>query len=247
MENAALEIARMADYIEQLKAELQQEKEARKAAEEDLGKEIQARLEAETQLFSMQEEIQDFEQEIREECYTDFDNRLALEMSRWKANMSLELERGEQHWDRKVEVLARGVGVTVASPSDDGDSQFHECEDEKENVLVENLEEENERMRRELGVLKRELGNRTPSRRMPLRERGDPTVGMKTEMAGLGSKMEALSVSPSTNDSIVYDETADIGNMQSRMPKVTATGSPAKKIRRLGGQKWVGVVDGDLL
>lgn len=248
MENAALEIARMAEIIDQLKAELGEEKEARKAAEEDLDKEIQARLEAETQLFSMQDGYQDFEQEIREECYADFDNRLALEMSRWKASMLLENERVEEHWDRKVEVLARGVGVTVTSPSDDSESQVHEGEDDKENVLVENLEQENVRMRRELGVLKRELGSRTPSRRMPLQERGDPAVSMKAEMAGLGSKLEALSVSPSTSDSVVYDETSDIGSIRSHKPKVAATGSPTKKkIRRLGPQKWEGVVDDSLL
>lgn len=247
MENAALEIARMADYIEQLKAKLQEQKEARKAAEEDLRKEIQARLEAETQLFSMEDRLQDFEQEIREECYAEFETHQAVERHRWNANRSLELELGEEHWDRKVEILARGVGVTVTSPRDDSDSQVYEVEDDKENILVENLEQENERMRRELGVLKRELGSRTPSRRMPLQERGDPALGMKTEMAGLGCKLEALSVSPSTNESVVYDETSDIGSIRNCNPKVVTTGSPMKKVRRLGAQKWEGVVDDSVL
>ncbi|KAK6850995.1 hypothetical protein PG987_000629 [Apiospora arundinis] len=163
MENAALEIARMAEMIDQLNL--------------DLSRETEARIAAETHLLSMEDRLQDMEQEIREECYTDFERRLALEMSRWKASLSHELERGEEHWDRKVEVLARGVGViTVAS-----DDEENQGEEDKENVLVENLEQENERLRRELSVLKRELGSRTPSRRAPpagaRRYGGDDEVG----------------------------------------------------------------------
>lgn len=99
MENAALEIARMADIIDQLNAELVREQEAR--------------MEAEAHLMSMEDRVVELEQEIREDCYADFEQRLALEMARWKASLSMEQERGEEHWDRKVEVLARGVGVST--------------------------------------------------------------------------------------------------------------------------------------
>ncbi|TGJ79265.1 hypothetical protein E0Z10_g9493 [Xylaria hypoxylon] len=198
MENAALEIARMADIIDQLNGELTQETEARMAAE--------------AQLMSMEDRIMDLEQEIREECYVDFEQRLAMEMNRWKASLSLEHERGGEHWDRKVEVLARSVGVIVTAPSDEDDVE----NEDKENVLIENLEQENERLRREVGILKRELTSRTPSKRSPLQERGD-LPSTKGDVSSLGGKLEQLRVS---------------------------NGSPTKKVRKLP-KKWESVAMDD--
>ncbi|XXG98602.1 hypothetical protein Hte_004927 [Hypoxylon texense] len=220
MENAALEIARMADIIDQLNGELARESEAR--------------MSAEAHLMSMEDRIADLEQEIREECYADFEQRLALEMGRWKASLSLEQERGEEHWDRKVEVLTRGVGVTITAPSEDeGDNGENE---DKENILIENLEEENERLRREVSVLKRELSGRTPSRRNPLQERGDlPSLRSSGPdvLGGLGNKMEQLRVSGGGEDKKVL--------------KVSSSGSPTKKVRKLPAKKWEGVVGEDEL
>ncbi|KAI8956395.1 P-loop containing nucleoside triphosphate hydrolase protein [Xylaria longipes] len=191
MENAALEIARMAEMIDQLNAELARESEAR--------------MTAEAHLMSMEDRIMDLEQEVREECYADFEQRLAMEMNRWKASLSLEQERGEEHWDRKVEVLARSVGVVVTAPSDEDDLE----NEDKENVLIENLEQENERLRREVTILKRELSSRTPSKRAPLQERDLPST--KGEVSSLGGKLEQLRVS---------------------------NGSPTKKVRKLPPKKW---------
>ncbi|KAI0409098.1 P-loop containing nucleoside triphosphate hydrolase protein [Xylaria palmicola] len=201
MENAALEIARMADMIDQLHAEAARESEARMAAE--------------AHLMAMDDRIMDLEQEIREECYADFEQRLTLEMNRWKASLSHEHERGEEHWDRKVEVLARSVGVVVTAPSDEDDAD----NEDKENVLIENLEQENERLRREVAILKRELSTRTPSKRTPLQERGD-VPSSKGEVASLGGKLEQLKLS---------------------------NGSPTKKMRKLPPKKWDNVaMDDDL-
>ncbi|KAI0025363.1 P-loop containing nucleoside triphosphate hydrolase protein [Xylariomycetidae sp. FL0641] len=212
MENAALEIARMSEVIDQLSGELAQETEARMAAE--------------THLMSMEDRIVELEQEIREECYADFEHRFALEMGRWKASLSLEQERGEEHWDRKVEVLTRGVGVMVTAPSDDGSNDENDNED-KENMLIENLEQENERLRREVAVLKRELSSRTPKQRAPLQERGDvPSKKMPpSDVTGLGGKLEQLRVSGEAD-------------RQERSPRTFSTGSPTKKMRKLPAKKW---------
>lgn len=234
MENAAMEIARMAEMIDQLNSELSRETDARIAAE--------------AHLLSMEDRFQDLEQEIREECYTDFEKRLALEMNRWKASLSHELERGEEHWDRKVEVLARGVGALGVS-----DDEENQGEEDKENVLVENLEQENERLRRELSVLKRELGSRTPSKRAPLQERGDAMVTVKSEMAGLGSRMEALRVTSSGSArSILSDDTnnsianSEAGSMRGKKPRMATNGSPTKKVRKLQAKKWEPIADDDI-
>ncbi|KAI0815582.1 P-loop containing nucleoside triphosphate hydrolase protein [Xylaria sp. FL0064] len=195
MENAALEIARMADMIDQLNADLVRESESRMAAE--------------AHLMGVEDRIMELEQDIREDCYAEFEQRLAMEMNRWKASLSLEQERGEEHWDRKAEVLARSVGVVVTSPSDEDDME----NEDKENVLIENLEQENERLRREVAILKRELSGRTPSRRAPLQERGD-VPSTKGDISSLGGKMEKLRVS---------------------------NGSPTKKVRKLPQKKWEAV------
>ncbi|KAI1101349.1 P-loop containing nucleoside triphosphate hydrolase protein [Jackrogersella minutella] len=211
MENAALEIARMADIIDQLNAELARESEAR--------------MTAEAHLLSMEDRLVDLEVEIREECYADFEQRLSLEMGRWKASLSLEQERGEEHWDRKVEVLARSVGVTVTAPSSDDDDDGEN--EDKENILIENLEEENDRLRREVTILKRELSGRTPTRRAPLQERGDVSSVRSSAssdvLGGLGNRMEQLRMN---------------NGEEKKVLKVSSSGSPTKKVRKLPARKW---------
>lgn len=190
MELAALEISRLADEVESLKAELERESEARNTAE--------------AHLLSLEDRMVELEEVIREDCAAEFEKRLAIEVNRWKACLAAEVERGGEHWDRKVELLERGlVGV--------------EGEEDKENVLVEGVEEEMERLRRENAVLRRELGQRSPSKRVPLKEREDVLKGGDVE--SLGSKMERLRVSGESAKG--------------------RSGSP-KKLRRLPARKWEG-------
>ncbi|KAL3961255.1 hypothetical protein ACCO45_002778 [Purpureocillium lilacinum] len=149
MEIAALEIARMSDEIDQLRDEVETQTDARNVAE--------------AHLLSMEDRLLDLEAAIRDECATEFEQRLALELARFKASLALEQERSEEHWDRKVDVLERGLDAGGLD-ADGGDA-------DKENVLVEDLAQEVERLRRENAVLKRELAGRTPCRRAPLAER----------------------------------------------------------------------------
>lgn len=200
MELAALEIARMSEEIDILRGELAHESEAR--------------MTAEAHLLSMEDRLLDLEQCVREDCVAEFETRLAVELSRWKANLAVEQERGEEHWDRKIEVMERGLGfgIVVTAPGDE--------DEDKENILVENLEQENERLRREVLVLKRELAGRSPSRRMPLQERDD--FAQQGEVGSLDNKMARLRVS---NESIA--STRSTGS----------TGSP-KKMKKLGTKRW---------
>ncbi|KAI1382993.1 P-loop containing nucleoside triphosphate hydrolase protein [Hypoxylon trugodes] len=223
MENAALEIARMADIIDQLNAEVARESEARMAAE--------------AHLMSMEDRVADLEQEIREECYADFEQRLALEMGRWKASMLLEQERGEEHLDRKVEVLARSVGVvTVTAPSSEEDDLENE---DKENILIENLEQENERLRREVAILKRELSGRAPSKRSPLQERGDVPSTRSSTATGAGAGNDSLGNLRSSMEQL------RMNGEDKKVLKVASNGSPTKKVRKLPAKKWEGVAAGD--
>ncbi|KAM0278609.1 hypothetical protein ACHAQH_005083 [Verticillium albo-atrum] len=197
MEHAALEIARMQEEINHLHQELDVERDARVAAE--------------AHLLSMEDRMLELEQTIREDCAAEYESRYDLEVARWKATMQAQQERGEEHWDRKMELFERGLG-----PHDDDE----EGGEDKENVLVEDLEQENERLRREMGVLKRELMGRSPTRRQPLHERDD-FGGRNGDVGagGLGRKMEQLRVSNASNSSV-------------------ASGGSPKKMRRLPAKRW---------
>ncbi|KAM0234557.1 hypothetical protein ACHAPO_006450 [Fusarium lateritium] len=201
MEVAALEIARLSEEADQLREEVDRQAEARFAAE--------------AHLLSMEDRMLDLEAAIREECANEFEQRLALEMARWKNSMSIEQERTEEHWDRKIEVLERGLAT-----DEDGD---------KENVLIEDLEEEVDRLRRENGILKRELASRSPTKRRPLEEREDfaapatkPPRGdaRGDSVTNLGRKLERMRV----------------GGEKAK-PVPVGSGSP-KKMRKLGTKKW---------
>ncbi|KAL2758810.1 hypothetical protein ACRALDRAFT_1075233 [Sodiomyces alcalophilus JCM 7366] len=227
MEHAALEIARMQDDINNLHAELDREREAR--------------VTAEAHLLSMEDRMLDLEQTIREDCAAEYEARFDLEVARWKASMAVQQERSEEHWDRKMELFERGLDDDDAA-HDDGDAGD---DDDKENVLVENLEEENERLRRELAVLKRELGARSPTRRMPLHERDDYSGGGRSNadvyggrgaLGSLGRKMEQLRVSNSSVASSVASANTTAANTTATT--ATSTGSPKKTMRKLATKRW---------
>lgn len=200
MEIAALEIARMSDEIEQLRGEIEVQSEARIAAE--------------AHLLSAEDRMIDIEAAVREECALEFEQRLAVELARFKASMQIEKERHEEHWDRKVDILERSL-----------DSGTFEEDFDKENVLVENLTQEVERLRRENTILKRELSSRSPSKRKPLEERedfsmaGDPTPKLKSDsVSSLNRKLERLKVGDG--------------------PRLHANPGSPKKVRRLVARRW---------
>ncbi|KAK2046100.1 kinesin motor domain-containing protein [Colletotrichum somersetense] len=205
MEHAALEIARMQEEITNLHIELDNEREAR--------------VSAEAHLLSMEDRLLDVEQIVREDCMAEFDARFEMELARWKATLAAEQEKGEEHWDRKMELFEKGLGVTLAEDDNAGE--------DKENLLIEDLEDENERLRRENEILKRELAARSPTKRKPLQERDDFS-GCKagTGVSNLGQKMEQLRVS--------NESTSGTGS----------SGSP-KKMRKLATRRWETVADGE--
>jgi hypothetical protein len=148
--------------------------------------------------------------------------------------MQVEMERGEEHWGRKIEVFERSMGASLA-----GHGQGSDDED-KENVLVENVSQENERLRRENEILRREVAGMSPTKRMPLQERGSDAGSPRPARAarggggggddeGLRLRLEKLCV----ND--------DQGSVRGSVGSV----SP-KKMRRLPTKKWNAVADDDL-
>lgn len=219
MEAAALEIARLSEEAEYLRQALDSERAARQ--------------EAESHLLSMEDRMIELEQVIREDCTNEFEQRLDIEMARWRATMQVEMERGEEHWGRKIEVFERSLGMQVNGDEDEED-------EDKENMLVEDIHQENERLRWENDALRREIAGFSPTKRMPLQERsseaglgartrptpaetGSPRTP-RTTRSGAGTR----GVAPSVRGSRLTGRTTgdDEHNLLSRMERLRVSDAP---------------------
>ncbi|KAH6855573.1 P-loop containing nucleoside triphosphate hydrolase protein [Chaetomium sp. MPI-CAGE-AT-0009] len=240
MEAAALEISRLAEEAEYLRQALDAERAARH--------------EAESHLLSMEDRMIELEQAIREDCTNEFERRLEIEMARWRATMQVEMERGEEHWGRKIEVFERSMGVAGGGGGAGSDCEGLDSDEDKENVLVEDVHQENERLRKENEALRREVAGMSPTKRMPLQERGSD--------AGMAARGKAVA-GPETGSPrpgrVTRGGTGagdDQGSLLVRLEKLrvsdaqgsargsASSGSP-KKVRRLPAKRWNAVRDDD--
>lgn len=220
METAALEIAAQAETIARQAEEMEYLRSC-------LAAEQAARQETQAHLLSMEDRMLELEQEIREDVVDELERRFEAEFAHWRAAAQAEAERREEHWDQKVEILVRGGG-------EEGDGDDEGEGEDKENVLVEDMAGENERLRRENEVLRRELAGMSPTKRMPLRERGSEAEGLRGSGAkDLQRKMERLRVSDENTEG-----RGSAGSVRS--------GSPTKKVRKLAGKRWDSMEDDDL-
>jgi hypothetical protein len=215
MEIAALEIARMSEEIDGLRAELLSEQ--------------QRRLECEAHLESLSDRAEEIEAEVREECYLELENKLESEMRKWKMVWEGERERGDVHLDRKLEIYTRSMDSAVEG-------------EDKENAfsgpgVIEDLEMENERLRREVELLRREVQGRSPSKsqnqRMPLRESRTHRSTSKGPFHGVGVVEVGRDL-----------EEMRIGDGRLGVP---GQGSPTKRVRKLTARKWDLMDEGELL
>ncbi|KAL1842117.1 hypothetical protein VTJ49DRAFT_5996 [Mycothermus thermophilus] len=239
MEAAALEIARLSEEVEYLRRALDAERAAREQAE--------------AHLLTMEDRMIELEQAVREDCTAEFEQRLEIEMARWRATLQVEMERGEEHWGRKIEVFERSMGI-VNTGDDDADDE------DKENVLVEDASQELERLRRENELLRREVADLSPTKRLPLRERGsDASVALaRASRQGAADRGSPRTVSRSTRGggpSAPLDDEASLllkleklrvsDNQASGRGSTTSGGSSPRKVRRLPGKRWNAAGDDD--
>jgi len=202
MEIAALEIARMSEEIDGLRSELLMEQERRL--------EVEAHLESSR--AESEHRVEEKETEVREECYLHMEQRLQQEMQRWKATWALEQELGDEHLDRKLDILTRGIGAG-------GDDKENEAAYHVEQDLV----DENERLRREVALLTRQLQLRSPSHKSA-RQAG--RAGSPLQELSMSHDMEGLRISSSSS--------------------INTQGSPLKKVRQMTERKW-NILDEDEL
>ncbi|KIX99805.1 uncharacterized protein Z520_04441 [Fonsecaea multimorphosa CBS 102226] len=132
-----------------------------KLAEEEI-----QRTEAELKLQAAEEKLAVMEQEVREECWTEMEERLDEEKERWRAAWEQEKLRGEAYVDGKLEILEKTAKITIH-------------EDAPGDGRIEELERENESLRAKLRALQQEIQTKSPTKK----PRG--TTASKSPIKGL--------------------------------------------------------------
>jgi hypothetical protein len=135
LEIALSEVARLSEEVDILSIQLQEERSRREAAEA-CWQASEVRMES-------------IEQEIRDECYSEMEVRLDGERRRWKGAWDEEADRSDEHFDKKIDILTRGINI-------------HEDPEPTEDERMRELEDENEALRRKVEMLEREQQLRSP-------------------------------------------------------------------------------------
>ncbi|KAI4129603.1 MAG: hypothetical protein LQ341_006551 [Variospora aurantia] len=197
VEMAFSEIARLGEEVEILGVKLNEEESRRREAEEAWQK--------------AEDRAEEIERIVRDECWDEMERKMAEERRRWMGAWGDEADRSDEHLDRKLDILTRGIQI-YEDPTDN---------DER----VAELETENERLRRQLDSLEREINARSPTTR-PSKKAAPLTTPRKSVGNGeddLGTtlfKLNAMNLSP-------------------KEPKASPIGkTPGKKIRKLTTRKW---------
>jgi hypothetical protein len=138
LEAASNEIMRLNDEMDILSIQLTEETARRQTAE--------------TCLQASEERMLIREQEIRDECCEEMEQRIANEIRRLKLAWDEEADRNDEHLDRKIDILARGI-------------QIYEDPEPTAEERVTELESENESLRRRIEGLQRELLGKSPTKK----------------------------------------------------------------------------------
>ncbi|KAL8728374.1 MAG: hypothetical protein Q9166_005418 [cf. Caloplaca sp. 2 TL-2023] len=195
VEMAFSEIARLTEEVEILGVKLGESEGRRREAEEGWQR--------------AEERAEEIEREIREECWEEIERRMGEERRRWLGAWGEEADRNDEHLDRKLDILTKGI-------------QIYEDPIERTELVTE-LEAENEQLRRRLDVLEREINSKSPTQ--PSKKAPQLTTPRKRLSSGddeLGTtlfKLNAMSLTP-------------------KAPKISPAGKKTPKIRKLTARKW---------
>ncbi|EXJ57573.1 hypothetical protein A1O7_07921 [Cladophialophora yegresii CBS 114405] len=165
LEQATHEAARLAEECDLLVVRL---------AEEEI-----KRTEAELKLQAATEKAQVMEQEIREECWREMEERLDEERERWRTAWEQERVKSEEFVDGKLELMEKTANLTI-------------YEDATATGQLEQLQHENERLRAQLRALEQELQHKSPTKKF----RG--SAGSKSPVKGLVLQ-ESANINVATN------------------------------------------------
>ncbi|KAL5000278.1 P-loop containing nucleoside triphosphate hydrolase protein [Aspergillus recurvatus] len=170
------------------------------------------RTETETALFVSEERCLLIEQEVREECWAEMDERMEQERKRWQAAWDEQTGHNDDHIDKKIELLSRGF-------------QIHEDSQPSSDERMEELEFENDQLRSKTIALERELNCRSPSKKS------------KSENTALETSRNA-NILGRESDIEVALRKMDQLKLADSMFKGPAISSPGKKQRKMATRKW---------
>ncbi|GAB7363134.1 hypothetical protein MBLNU230_g3423t1 [Neophaeotheca triangularis] len=173
LEHALDTLARLREELEVTQLQLKEEKHRR--------------IEAESSWKAAETRIEDVETEVREELWEEFESRLAQEQRRWRAARDLEMDAQDEHLDRKLDIVTRGMvvyddgtgdkeNVNVNMEQDGGKFFPHllsirtpatrqPAKDSSQTAMAD-LEDENAALKERLALMEREKGLRSPSKKM---------------------------------------------------------------------------------
>lgn len=213
VEMAFSEIARLNEEVEILNVRLAEEEGRRREAEENWQ--------------NAEDKAEVVEMEVREECWTEMERRLDEERRRWMGAWGEEADHNDEHLDRKLEILSKGI-------------QIHEDAGDRHAYITE-LETENEALRRKFEALERELQCRSPTKsrqkpRIPSLALADIRLA-----AGSDSGIEALGSALSKLNGLGLTDPAE-----ARSPGKTPGKTPGMKVRKLTTRKWDLMDESDL-
>ena len=227
VEMAFSEIARLNEEVEILNVRLAEEEGRRREAEENWQR--------------AEEQAERVEMEVREECWGEMEQKLSEERRRWVAAWGEETDRNEEHLDRKMDLLSKGIQI------------YEDPEDAS--AYTQQLEIENDMLRRKLDNLDRELQCRSPTKSKTPKKQAPklPSFGLNSsnngdeEQSVLGSsllRMNAMHLGDGEQSKVGFGGDAEEKNEELRITPKTATGTmgmtigSGKKMRKLTARKW---------
>lgn len=229
LEQAANEIARLSEDCDQLAVRLTEEENKRSEAE----------LKLQAALQAAEEKALLIEQEVREECWAQMEADMDAERERWRMAKEEERVRAEGYLDGKIEILEKGVTIEV-----------HE---DSQQQLGEEIQRENEALRRKVKALERQLNLRSPTKTRsaktkpittPLKENTNPAsnpflsaLRKSGSESSQGAPMfeDGLCTSMNKMDLRARPSAQDDSPRKVSVPKTPGT---TKKVRKLTTRKW---------
>ena len=131
-----------------------------------LAEETHRRQEVEASWKVAETRIEEVEAEVREEVWAEMEAKLVQEQRRWRAARDDELDRQDEHMDRKLELLAQGISIYEDGTADKENFAVSPSFGVEEDEKMMELEDENAKLRERLAMIEREKGLRSPSKKM---------------------------------------------------------------------------------
>ncbi len=195
-------------------------------------------------LQAAEEKLAVMEQAVREDCWTEMEERMEEEKERWRMAWEEEKVRGEAFMDGKLEILEKTSQFTIHEDTAPSDAR------------VDELERENENLRAKLRALEQEMQTRSPTKKpraavkspvkgLVLQEAGNSNIATNPFLASLrgrGDSEVTIKAKASVEDLSVCDVSPrKLSLRNSSVTRPVSEEPPAatvKKQRKLTTRKW---------